>query len=604
MTMANPIWELNVMGGKNPTHTASFLNSYDSREFTPEEVAARESAQNATDAGATIKAPTRLVFQKLFASGINKTRLMELFRFNELLGSRLDSFAGLKQHRQFESKLREFLEAEHIGALLIRDYNTCGLGGDWQSYGREDHFGRLVCALNLDDKSDGDASMGGSFGLGKTAYAKSSSINTVVYHSVFSETIATKGAKRRLMATGVYPKHDFEGKSFGGFAYFGDELEEDVAKPFENEEAADVWNQLSDIFGINLERRDTESGTDVLILMDSLDLLGIKRAIEDFYFPAIIGGTLLVEFIDEDGSVDYPEVLKRSDLDQFVRLFKKAKGQQDISEETLEVASLSKRSDHKIGRIAFQAAEPDEAESGRNNCVAITRGTGMIINYLKLGSDKYEPAVGVYLADDEVTQYLNASENAAHSDWSHNSRRLEQQFPDIGPSLVRHINSVISSRFSKFQKGLQPDVSNTRSENGFLARLLADALSGSKGDKGPDKDWHNPASIHLTRKSRDDDKSVWRLQLTPNEYTPLDGVQLTILPSISLAGDSKKIAIKHMEFTVKDKSGKIIERGDKPEIGVSFAPGSTVDYYIEFPNPGQKNYVVQCRCLATLEMEE
>jgi hypothetical protein len=601
--MTKSIWELNVMGGKNPTHTAAFLNSYDSRQFTPEEVAARESAQNASDAGAEVNAPTRLVFQKLFADEEKKDKLMELFDFDKLLEPRLSSFEASKQHRQFALKLKEFLEGDTISALLIRDYNTCGLGGNWKNYGLKDHFGRLVCALNLDDKSDGDASMGGSFGLGKTAYAKSSSINTVIYHSVFEETPESEGASRRLMATGVYPKHDFNGEAYGGFAYFGEEMDGKEAKPFENESAAQIWSELSEIFGIDLLRDNKEHGTDVLILMDSLDLGKIKTAIEDFYFPAIIEGTLLVEFKDEDGSVEFPEVLNRSDLDQFVRLYKKIKLNQECKEETTEVASLQKRSDHKIGQVAFQAAEPDEAASVRNNCIAITRGTGMIINYLKIGSEKYEPAVGVYMADKDVNEYLNASENAAHSEWNHKSRRLEQQFPDLGPGLVKHISSVISSRFTQFQKGLQPDIANTRSENGFLARLLAHALSGSKGDRRPEKNWNNPASIHLTRRSRDEGKTVWRLQITPNEFTPSEGINLKIFPSISLAGDSKKIAIKNMEFTVKDKSGKIIGHGYKPEIKVAFTPGSVVDYNVEFPNPGRKNYVVQCKCLTALEID-
>lgn len=149
--MTKSVWELNVMEGKNPTHTASFLNSYDAREFTPDEVAARESAQNASDAGAEVKAPTRLVFQKLFADEDRKKQLMDIFKFNELLAPRLSLFEAAGQHKQFGLKLKEFLEGDTVGAMLIRDYNTCGLGGDWESYEKDDHFGRLVCALNLDD---------------------------------------------------------------------------------------------------------------------------------------------------------------------------------------------------------------------------------------------------------------------------------------------------------------------------------------------------------------------------------------------------------------------------------------------------------------------
>ena len=53
-------WELNEMGGKNPVHTGQFLTSYDQREFTQEEVVAREGVQNAMDAGRNTKGVTQI----------------------------------------------------------------------------------------------------------------------------------------------------------------------------------------------------------------------------------------------------------------------------------------------------------------------------------------------------------------------------------------------------------------------------------------------------------------------------------------------------------------------------------------------------------------
>ena len=47
---------------------------------------------------------------------------------------------------------------------------------------------------------------------------------------------------------------------------------------------------------------------------------------EDFYFPALISSELSVTFIDEDGGKEHPSVLARNDLDQFVNLYRKAKG--------------------------------------------------------------------------------------------------------------------------------------------------------------------------------------------------------------------------------------------------------------------------------------
>jgi hypothetical protein len=595
-----PIWELNRMEGKNPTHTGAFLTAYDQREFSAEEVAARESGQNSMDAGKEVSGVTQLVFHKLSAEGEAKKQLVELFQLNGLLAPRLDAFDQEQRNKQFAMSVKSFLKSDRMHALLIRDFNTCGLGGAWDRYEQGDHFARLVCALNLDDKADGNSSSGGLFGLGKTAYAKSSAINTVVYHSVFKPTEDTRGADRRLMVAGVYPRHELNGEKFGGFAYFGAKLSEgsDIAAPFEGGDAEEYWKRISEVFNVDLSRKSSQTGTDVLIFMDNLDLAKIKKAIEDYYFPATISGQLSVTFIDEDGITDKPQAQNRVDLDQFIKLYKKAVGNEVVKEETLRVDQFNKSDGLEIGRFAFQSAEPDEAASARNNCVAIMRGTGMVINYLRIGSEQYEPAVGIYLAAPDIHEFLQFSENAAHSEWEENSSRLAQKFGEKGRVIVRKANSVVKTRFIEFQKGLQPDVSHSRSESGLLARLLTGALSGTKGDVGPDKQFHNPVSLSLQQKKRDEQLSVWNVKVRDCEHTPMEPFTIKFYPSISLAGDSKMIAIKHMDFVIKDKDGKVLKSESTPELSYPFQAGMGLDFTVEIPNPGRHNYVVQWKCVA------
>lgn len=597
--MQKGIWEFNLIDGKNPTHTGGFLTGYDQRTFSQEEVVARETGQNAMDAGRNTSGITQIVFQKLQASGPQKTKILDVLGLPSILEPRIPVFSKEERNRLFAKSAQEFVLSETLTALLIRDYNTCGLGGKWDRYERHDHFARLVCALNLDDKADGDAASGGSFGLGKTAYAKSSKINTVVYHSVFLPSSDSESKHRRLMVAGVYPKHELAGVSYGGFAYYGLPSKENpkVAAPFQDEDAEEVWNHIGESFGVDLSRPKNRTGTDILILMDSLDLKKLKRAVEDYYFPALISSDLSVTFIDESGARDQPSVLSRDDLDQFVKLYKKAKGAEVVKEEQLQVDSFNKRASLELGRYAFQAAEPDEAKSNRNNCVAIMRGTGMVINYEKVGGDQYEPAVGVFIAHQDIHEYLQTAENAAHSEWSENSHRLHQKFPDSGRLIVANVNSVIKRRFIDFQKNLQPDVSISRSESGLLARLLTGALSGTKGDKGVEKPFHNPVSLSLTKKDRGSTASIWSLKIRENEHTPAEPFSLTIMPMISLSGE-KQIAIKHMDFIVKDANGEILSNKSDPRLTYSFSREMKLDFTVEIPNPGNKNYIVQCKCLA------
>jgi len=598
-------WEQPLMEGKNPIHTGAFLNALDQRDFTQDEVTAREGGQNAIDAGRSVKGITQLHFLKFQVKGKQKKQFLDLFGFEDMLRPRVAIFNEDQRNKRFSSKLSEFLDGNQMTALLIRDFNTCGLGGQWDRYERGDHFGRLVCALNLDDKADGDSSSGGSFGLGKTTYAKSSLINTVVYHSVFEKTSVTKQANRRLMATGVYPRHKMSGKEYGGFAYYGAKNEErdGESKPFENEEASQIWGQVGDMFNTDLSRTDEEHGTDILILMDGLDIQALRKAIEDYYFPAIMKSELTVTFQNEDGVKSAPAVLERDDLDQFIKLFKKAeRGDKDKGEKN-EAGQLNKTQDKNMGSFAFESADPGEAGSSKNNCVALMRGTGMVLNYVKMGSDQYEPAIGVFVAHQNIWPYLVASENAAHSEWNSNQRRLDEDFPKIGPQIVKGVNDRLQTRFSAFQKNLQPDISITRSESGLLARLLSGALAGNNGDKGPTKDFHNPVSVHLTQKAREDAQSIWKLQIHENEHTPEKKFELRLYLSVSISGDSKRIPIRHMEFKIKDKKGRVLKNEAKPELKYQFSKGEQLDLIVELNNPGRHNFVVQCKCVAEIERD-
>ena len=592
-------WEVELFEGKNPKHTGSFLNSYDEESFTQEEITARESAQNSMDAGTNEKI-VEMEFHDLATSGKKKKEFLNLFNFEGLLRPRIPSFKENKKNEGFADNVITFLEEDNLDALLIRDFNTSGLGGDWRKYTTGNHFARLVYASSLDDKADDDTNSGGSFGLGKTVYSGSSMINTVIYHSVFKPTEETKKVSRRLSVAGVYPKHDINDKTYGGFAYFGppDPKNSNEVMPFEDNDAEYIWNQIGDAFGSeNMTRKDNQYGTDVLILAHTLEINNITKAIEDYYFPATTSGKLSVKLYDQDGNRSVPKPLERNDLDQFIRLVNDAKS--DIKEKSTEkeVDFLRKSQDHRIGKFAFEKAEEDEAKSAKNNCIAFLRGTEMVRSYLKLGSDRYEPAVGAFVADKDMWPYLIASENAAHSRWNEGKRKLKNQFGLPGASLVKTLNVQVKDKFSKFQKNLQPPVETSRSVSGLLGRLLSQALSGGSGDDPPPPGDPNPVAISLQLRHRKNDVSIWKLRLTSNENThETNPHKLIIQPSVSIAGDNMT-PVKKKEITLKDANGQILAQGNKPEHEIVYNNKDTVDMTVEFRDPGAYDYVVRTRII-------
>lgn len=602
------IWELSEVSGKNPQVTSAFFGSYDSDGFSPEEVTARESGQNAIDAGKdNASGVTQLVFQELKAAGENNQQLVDSLKLKQILQPRLGSFSR-DRDRPFANSIRELFSNDNLSALLIRDYKTCGLGGKWGRYEKNDHFSRLLCGLNLDDKADDDPDSGGSYGLGKTAYARSSKIHTVAYHSAFEASEESEGHHRRLMVSGVFPKHEYQGKSYSGFAYYGKEDPTDRGStlPFVNNEAEEIWGQFSQFFNVDLSRKDSDYGTDILIFMCSLGLSELKKAVEDYYFPALVENKLSVKFIRENCELDFPKVDEREDLDQFVRLHRLAKKQQRLSkdqEKKLEVSKLRNIKQKKPGLYAFEAAEEDEQRSKRVNCVAITRDTGMIINYLKMGSDRFEPAVGVFIADPEIKNYLVASENSAHSRWDEQSNRLIQIYQEEGKSVVKRLNSTLRTRFDNFQRKLQPDVESTRTEGGYLSKLLSTALSGPSAGKKPPQQEKNPVSINLTKVRREASITVWNLKVSDNEITPVKQFDLKLFPLFSLAGDTKKVSIKNMIFKVL-KEEKVIAEGSNPVLKYKFSREiGCIELDLELANPKSLSYNVECKFEAIIQKD-
>ena len=597
------VWELPLFHGKNPNHTGAFLNSYDAREFSPEEVVAREGAQNTMDAGKGLEGITGIEFHDLCAKGEGKQRLLDLLAFRTSLGNRLEAFQALPRHSNFSDSLDRFLSARDSKAMLIRDFNTCGLGGDWQQYRRSDHFARLVCALNLDDKADDDVTSGGSFGLGKTSYAKSSGIYTVVYHSTFRPSEETAGECRRLMVAGVYPKHKFNDLEYNGFAYFGaphNAEQSDECMPFEGQVARDLWSSICECFDVDLQRDDTQYGTDILILESDLDIAKIKNAIEEYYFPAILGEQVSIKFRDQSGRDFFPNPRARQDLDQFVELWSLATENNRVDEPTRKVFSFNKSEGKSLGSLAIAAAEDDEAKSDRRNKVALLRGTGMVINYVELGSDQYEPAVGVFVAHEDMYQYLLLSENPAHSEWNPQNHRLKAKYGEAGIAFVKAINTRLSDQFAKFQKKLQPDVSVIRSETGLFASLLANALSGGPGDAPPPPGRPNPVSVHLVEVSKTAESWIWQLRLEDNEHTPEEPFTLKLKPQVSIAGDAKQVAVKHKDFVVCDAAGEVVAGDRNSVITCVYIKGNPLIWNVEFNNPGQYNYIVKFNCEALM----
>ena len=85
-----------------------------------------------------------------------------------------------------------------------------------------------------------------------------------------------------------------------------------------------------------------------------------------------------------------------------------------------------------------------------------------------------------------------------------------------------------------------------------------------------------------------------------NEHTPDSPFSLKLLPAISAAGE-KMVPIRNREFLVTDPNGKVLGQGEKPELNFQYQKGMVIDLIVTFNDPGNNNYVVRCKFVATME---
>ena len=195
----------------------------------------------------------------------------------------------------------------------------------------------------------------------------------------------------------------------------------------------------------------------------------------------------------------------------------------------------------KLGKYAYQVAEVDEAESDKNNHVAIVRksNTKMIINYLKCGSERFENAVGVFVAHEDANDALILSEDNAHSEWNHNNDKLKRRGDDFyGRKLVQTVNERIQNNFNNFKRSLKPVVETDVTSNSALSKLLSDFLGGAGGNPPLPPGEENTCSVSLIEQSiKTDGLKKWKLELKSNEYTNESSLyRLSIVPKISVVG--------------------------------------------------------------------
>ena len=446
---------------------------------------AREVIQNSWDAA-----------RELHARDATAPQFMIEFRFEELVGdaklSFVESFdmAGLATRLDMVEKgrshlgLRPFDCLDEIAAtdrplriLRIVEHATTGMYGPWRD--ARSHMYWALVSIGYTEKASGS---GGSYGYGKAGLISGSRVRSVCAYSCFKEEPDDPGVTRRLLGMTYWGQHDAMRINHTGFARFGHVLESDgsMVVPFVN----DVADAIAASLGV--APRDPEEveqlGTTFVVVDPTVDPLGLVRAIERSWWPALIEGDFVVKVVDYDGTHLAPRPKRDPVLKTFIDAWEIANERSEASREREYFSSLTANAAHappdvpkgrQLGRLALvsnledwsyadQRSTKDSEIVNHRSLVALTRGPRMVVEYFEAG--QAPPFVrGVFVADDSeadgkrsIDDYLRQTEPKAHDAWQ--SRNADGDLDPGAAAIAADVTRTIKGRLNTFRGRLKPAV--------------------------------------------------------------------------------------------------------------------------------------------------
>lgn len=550
--------------------------------FSDEELLAREGLQNCKDAAqrdANNKPElVEVEVGKLELNRESKIRLFEALRFP----NQSEHFHRI-QNADRRKSLPDFLRNDDpLCVVYFSDHNTVGLGGKWSGAGHHANFSNLVVNIARSSKRPGS---GGSFGFGKTTYAKASGLRLVLYYSHFKpeqEPEFDEDVDARFMAVWLLKVKEEE--PISGFAFFGGENHKRPGSlvPLINEEA----HAMAERCGLK-RRKAGDYGATIAIVDCDIDMAHFKEAVEKYWWPSIHDCRLAVRFSD-GGKIFRAQPV----VNEFVKPYWQMYDYMQVGQGTLPEGcvnkTLNKIENVARGQLVYRSLSPEEKDAIldeqkalhpeveeqalalRIGGLARVRDAGMVLSYDLLGMDpSRRPMTALFVADQSVDHILRASEPQTHDRWDEHAKNrilnaAEQTGFDgsLALRIVRSINSSLSKLISDATNDtpLPPPPEGYRLRN--MENLLAKFLNSGRG---PIPKSERPCSLKIKANRHDEageriDVAAIELKMKEGEEFQDLGEKLACVVVVSciLLGDTTGTAVGNLSCTLKDKETGLI----------------------------------------------
>ena len=501
--MAEVAWQFKH-GGEMSVPADAMASPLRSTNLEPAELLVREAIQNSADESLKGRnEPVRFVISRTELRGEEKARVVGLLQLS-VIRERAKNF-GDRTHGWFnEAKdtLENLDDPDFPFAMLsVSDYQTNGLGGQWNKEGYLDNrFHNLVLSLFASEKlNDPAANLLGSYGVGKMVFAMTSRIRTMAYYSVFKPTDQTENEHARFMATGFFPRHETEdGEAWTGHGFFGEPSGDPhyTTRPIVDESAHEF------VEAMGFERRgEKETGTTVFLLDCKLSVEECRSACEKYWWPRLLDKNdedyVEIEFKDQGKLLPAVQPLKNKAIRPFIECYRVLQAGDNGLQGYYFARRMPKTGD-KGGSLCLKQADGKSTETNLVNSIALIR-RGLVIRYekKKYVSEGRPEIVGVFTVSPENLAVFTYSEPEAHDDWVETQDRLRQALGDKGPQLIKRTHRGIENFVKDTQISLEDRTEARLAEDAdFLDHILGPIFDKKKKPPTPPTSKDRAISIH------------------------------------------------------------------------------------------------------------
>ena len=570
------------------------------KKLSVEDLLVREVVQNSWDAANRLR-------EELRDRDEEAPPFRMRFRFVEIDGSDRDAFVAAIGLSELDERYREHPDkfkgldgalfadlkwGRPLQLLYIEDYGTHGLYGPPSAKTSSHLFRALYFAGST---TAGAKTAGGSFGFGKSAFIRSSGIQTVIAHTAFEpKPEFDDDVTERLIGFAWWAPHDSDGIAMEGRAMFGRGPESD---PYEDDEA----RRLAGILGFRPRAPHSEGpaglGTSLLVLGPTVDARRLRAAMERHWWPAIVDDLMDLRVVTKEGDELIPKPRSNGELKPFLRAYEIATGLVSITgknekfvadewrqKQDIQHGALGLVVEEQSSRVSREDDDDAAALAGGGAVVATMRNTRMVIEY-KNYSIKHVPIRGVYVASDEESEYLRATEPVTHDAWStQKSADIPAEATTLATTVYGRLRRAVNDLAKQFEPDDLPTTRSLKHFTDLMHRFTGRRPGGEKGQSIAGEPiemqyWTSPSMVDVGGEQVEVEAAI-RVGLGERAKDPVGVIAVSCEARISEDEGSLGDAVPVTIVPESGHEGHVLGRGPSGEWIIKVAQGEKVVFSI------------------------